>query len=102
MAIGVSIRFIKHIKNTQVSNHEGTVDFAIQAGQAYPNLSLDDAKAALHLDFITGHTDRPAFVATNYRAKPLRGVAFTGPFLHKGSVSTLKDLLKAPAPLLAS
>ena len=79
-----------------VSNHEGTIAYAIQAAQTYPDLSLDDAKAALHLDNIAGHTDRPNFVPTDYRAKPLNGVAFTGPFLHNGSVRTLKDLLKAP------
>ena len=79
-----------------VSNHEGTIAFAIQAAQAYPELSLEDAKAALHLENIAGHTDRPQFVPTNYRAKPLNGIAFTGPFLHNGSVRTLKDLLEAP------
>jgi hypothetical protein len=82
--------------NIVVSNHEDTIGFAIKAAQAYPDLSLDDAKAALHLDNIVGHTDRPEFVATDYRAKPLNGVAFTGPFLHNGSVRTLEDLLKAP------
>lgn len=79
-----------------VSNHKDTLGFAYKAAQAYPNLSLADAKDALYLDYIAGHTDRPDFVATNYRAKPLNGVAFTGPFLHNGSVRTLKDLLEAP------
>jgi hypothetical protein len=83
--------------NIVVSNHEGTIAYAIQAAQAYPDLSLEDAKAALHLDNISGHTDRPAFVATDYRAKPLNGIAFTGPFLHNGSVRTLQDLLEEPA-----
>ncbi|NRA70550.1 MAG: hypothetical protein HRU24_05955 [Gammaproteobacteria bacterium] len=82
--------------NIVINNHERTLDFRDQATQTYPNLSVDDAKAALHLDNIAGHTDRPAFVATDYRAKPLNGIAFTGPFLHNGSVRTLKDLLKAP------
>ncbi len=79
-----------------VANHQKTVGFAIAAAQAYPDLSLSDAKDALYLDYIAGHTDRPEFVPTNYRAKPLNGIAFTGPFLHNGSVRTLKDLLKAP------
>ncbi len=79
-----------------VSNHQDTIGFAIKAGQAYPDLSLTDAKAALYLDYIAGHTDRPDFVPTDYRAKPLNGIAFTGPFLHNGSVRTLKDLLEAP------
>ena len=79
-----------------VSNHQDTVSFANKAAQAYPNLSLADAKDALYLDYIANHTDRPDFVATNYRAKPLNGIAFTGPFLHNGSVRTLKDLLEAP------
>lgn len=79
-----------------VANHQDTIGFAIKAAAAYPELSLSDAKAALYLDYIGGHTDRPEFVATDYRAKPLNGVAFTGPFLHNGSVRTLKDLLEAP------
>ena len=79
-----------------VSNHQDSIGFAIKAAQAYPDLSLSDAKAALYQDYIVGHTDRPDFVATNYRAKPLNGIAFTGPFLHNGSVRTLKDLLETP------
>jgi hypothetical protein len=79
-----------------VANHQDTIGFAIKAAQAYPDLSLTDAKAALYLDYIAGHTDRPEFVATDYRAKPLNGVAFTGPYLHNGSVRTLADLLETP------
>jgi hypothetical protein len=36
---------------------------------------------------------RPAAEVRGYRAQPLEGVAFTGPFLHNGSVRTLADLL---------
>jgi mono/diheme cytochrome c family protein len=36
---------------------------------------------------------RPPAEVRGYRAQPLEGIAFTGPFLHNGSVRTLADLL---------
>jgi cytochrome c553 len=84
--------------NTQVivANHQDTAGFKIKAAQAYPNLSLSDAVDALVIDYAAGNIDQQPLTPTSYRAKPLDGIAFTGPFLHNGSVRTLKDLLAKP------
>jgi len=79
-----------------VANHQETLGFKIKAAQAFPNLSLSDATAALIVEYAGGNIDQQELTPTSYRAKPLDGIAFTGPFLHNGSVRTLEDLLKAP------
>jgi hypothetical protein len=79
-----------------VANHQDTAGFKIKAAQAYPNLSLSDAVDALVIDYSAGNIDDQVLTPTSYRAKPLEGIAFTGPFLHNGSVRTLKDLLAKP------
>ncbi len=85
-----------------VSNHQETLGFRIKAGQAYPELSSNDAVDALIIDYAAGNIDQQEVTPTSYRAKPLDGIAFTGPFLHNGSVRTLKDLLAAPSDRAAS
>jgi hypothetical protein len=87
--LGINTRVI-------VANHQDTVGFKIKAAQAYPNLSLGDAVDALVIDYAAGNIDQQPLTPTSYRAKPLDGIAFTGPFLHNGSVRTLKDLLAKP------
>ncbi len=79
-----------------VANHQETLGFKIKAAQAFPELSLSDATAALIVEYAGGNIDQQELTPTSYRAKPLDGIAFTGPFLHNGSVRTLQDLLKAP------
>jgi len=79
-----------------VANHQETLGFKIKAAQAFPDLSLSDATAALIVEYAGGNIDQQELTPTSYRAKPLDGIAFTGPFLHNGSVRTLEDLLKAP------
>jgi len=80
-----------------VANHQETLGFKIKAGKAFPNLSSADAVDALINQYAAGNIDQQPITPTSYRAKPLDGIAFTGPFLHNGSVRTLEDLLKAPA-----
>jgi len=80
-----------------VTNHQESLGFKIKAAQAYPDLSLSDATDALIVEYAAGNIDQGEITPTSYRAKPLDGIAFTGPFLHNGSVRTLQDLLKAPA-----
>ncbi len=52
----------------------------------------------LGLDRFQGFRDstlkREADEVRGYRAQPLEGIAFTGPFLHNGSVRTLAELLE--------
>jgi hypothetical protein len=87
--LGINTRVI-------VANHQETLGFKIKAAKAYPSLSLKDAVTALVIDYAGGNIDQQELTPTSYRAKPLDGIAFTGPFLHNGSVRTLSDLLKAP------
>ena len=85
--------------STQVvtNAHYETLGFKAKARSAYPDLPVDDAIEALIIDYSAGQVDRPELSVTSYRARPLDGVAFTGPYLHNGSVRTLRDLLKAPS-----
>lgn len=77
-------------------DHFESIGFRIRAKRAYPDLSGDDAVEALKIDYLGGQVDRNTLTPTAYRAKPLDGIAFTGPYLHNGSVRTLADLLKRP------
>ncbi len=79
-----------------LDNYQSSPEFAIKAIQAYPLLSPSAALEALKIDYSAGHVDLRTPTTDEYRAKPLSGIAFTGPFLHNGSVRTLKDLLDAP------
>jgi len=85
-----------------LSNHQDSLGFVIKAGVKYPHMLITDAVAALKVDYAAGNVDRAEIQPTAYRAKPLEGIAFTGPFLHNGSVRTLKDLLEAPEDRAAS
>jgi len=79
-----------------IDDHFKTLGFKLKAYAAYPGLSLSDAEAALQAEYVAGQVDRGEITPTSYRAKPLDGIAFTGPFLHNGSVRTLEDMLKSP------
>ena len=83
--------------NVIIDDHSKTIGFKIRAAQAYSELSPADAVKALMVDYAAGQVDRNVLTPTSYRAKPLDGIAFTGPFLHNGSVRTLQDLLAPPA-----
>jgi hypothetical protein len=79
-----------------INDYTKTLGFKLKAYKAYPGLSSVDAVDALIADYTSGQVDRIALMPTAYRAKPLDGIAFTGPFLHNGSVRTLEELLKSP------
>jgi hypothetical protein len=79
-----------------LNKHQTSLGFIAKAGIKYPHMLITDAVAALKVDYALGNVDRAEIQPTAYRAKPLEGIAFTGPFLHNGSVRTLKDLLNAP------
>ncbi|MEJ2445677.1 MAG: hypothetical protein P8Y42_19895, partial [Exilibacterium sp.] len=59
-------------------------------------LTPEDAQKALALKYTNGQIQPRNANLFVYRAKPLNGIAFTGPYLHNGSVRTLADLLKQP------
>lgn len=80
-----------------VSSHFESEAFAQRAIAAFPDLPEEVAIQYLQVEYVEGQVDSQVFNPAVYRAKPLNGVAFTGPFLHNGSVRTLTDLLKAPA-----
>lgn len=82
--------------NVIIDDHSKTLGFRAKARDVFPNLTTDEAVEALLAEYTAGQVDRIALTPTSYRAKPLDGIAFTGPYLHNGSVRTLKDLLKAP------
>jgi hypothetical protein len=88
--LGIAANVIKQ-------DHFESLGFRLRAERAYPELSGDDAVEALRVDYLGGQVDRNTLTPTAYRAKPLDGIAFTGPYLHNGSVRTLSDLLKRPA-----
>ncbi len=85
-----------------LNKHQSSVGFIAKAGIKYPYMFITDAVAALKVDYAAGNVDRAEIQPTAYRAKPLEGIAFTGPFLHNGSVRTLKDLLNTPEDRAAS
>ena len=77
-------------------DHFRSPEFAVTAQHAYPTLSNSQAVKSLVVDYISGQVGAVRSTFHSYRAKPLDGIAFTGPFLHNGSVRTLQDLLKKP------
>jgi len=79
-----------------IDDHFKTLGFKLNAYATYPELSSSDAVEALKAEYVAGQVDRGDITPTSYRAKPLDGIAFTGPFLHNGSVRTLEDMLKSP------
>ncbi len=70
--------------------------FKAEAEAAFPDLTPVDALKALALKYTNGQIQPRNVNLFVYRAKPLNGIAFTGPYLHNGSVRTLADLLKQP------
>jgi len=79
-----------------INDYTNSLGFKLKAYETYPELSSADAVEALIVEYTAGQVDRNVLTPTSYRAKPLDGIAFTGPFLHNGSVRTLDDLLKRP------
>jgi len=77
--------------------HFSSLGFRIRAEKADRSLPASEAVEKLKTEYLGGQVDRNRLTPTSYRAKPLDGIAFTGPYLHNGSVRTLEDLLKAPA-----
>lgn len=85
-----------------LENHYNSPGFKLKAKRAYPGIPKADAVTRLRADYAAGHVDRGPVDTLSYRAKPLDGIAFTGPYLHNGSVRTLFDLLKTPEQRPAS
>jgi len=79
-----------------INDHSKTLGFKLKAKEVFPALSTADAVEALMVEYTAGQVDRNTLTPTSYKAKPLDGIAFTGPFLHNGSVRTLEDLLNKP------
>ncbi|PHR61475.1 MAG: hypothetical protein COA43_03795 [Robiginitomaculum sp.] len=77
-------------------DHYASIGFIIRTIFTYPELSWGNAVDALITEYAVDQVDGVELLTTSYRAKPLDGIAFTGPYLHNGSVRTLRDLLKAP------
>lgn len=81
---------------TLASQYFASQAFSEKAVSIFPLLSEQEAIQLLTIEYVAGQVDAQAFTPTVYRAKPLNGIAFTGPFLHNGSVRTLADLLNKP------
>lgn len=81
---------------TLLSKHFESEDFIAQAVATFPSLPVELAVQYLSIEYVAGHVESQEFNPAVYRAKPLNGIAFTGPFLHNGSVRTLAELLESP------
>lgn len=78
-------------------NHFESDAFIAKAIAMFPELPPEQAHQKLMLTYTHGHIQPRDVNPFVYRAKPLNGIAFTGPYLHNGSVRTLTDLLTPPA-----
>jgi len=83
--------------NVITSDHFDSLGFRIRAENADRSLPANQAVEALKIEYQNGQVDRNLLTPTSYRAKPLNGIAFTGPYLHNGSVRSLWELLHSPA-----
>jgi len=83
--------------NVITSDHFDSLGFRIRAENADRNLPANEAVEKLKIEYQNGQVDRNLLTPTSYRAKPLNGIAFTGPYLHNGSVRSLWELLHSPA-----
>lgn len=88
--LGVSAQVI-------TSDHFDTLGFRHLAEDADRSLPANEAVEKLTIEYKNGQVDRNRLTPTSYRAKPLDGIAFTGPYLHNGSVRSLWELLHSPA-----
>jgi len=79
------------------SDHFDSLGFRHLAENADRSLPANQAVEKLEIEYNNGQVDRNLLTPTSYRAKPLSGIAFTGPYLHNGSVRSLWELLHNPA-----